>query len=242
MQHANIHTPAAATESLPPSALSAIAQRLRRVNTIKRAVLGMRQWRTHAIERWLNIHTAYRHPKRYRLDTQFADAVPNESVDYVLLRKLMKPLMLSPHDVLYDVGCGVGRVLCVFARCNIRKCIGIEFDPQLAEIAEHNSKRLRGRRAEIEIHCGDAAAADYSDGTIYWFFNPFGSHTLHSVMDRIERSVSDEPRLIRIVYVNPLHEDVLKRFDWLERTGFVQSPFFGAYGASYWRSTGHFTM
>jgi predicted RNA methylase len=233
------HSASPAKAQHTPSRLSltsTLARRMRGINTIKRVVLTARRWRTLAIERCLNIHTPYPHPEHYRLDTQFGDAVPNEPVDYLLLWKFMKPLRLGTHEVVFDIGCGMGRVLCAFARRNISQCVGIEFDPQLAEIAVENGRTLRGRRAAIEVRCGDAAEADYSAGTIYWLFNPFGSETLQRVMKRIERSVIEKPRAVRIVYVNPVHEDVLRQFRWLERTGFVQSPFFGTYGASYWRS------
>ena len=218
------------------SIMAPLADRMRRVSALKRAVVKIRQWRTSAIDRALNIHTPYPHPDRYRLDTQFGDAVPNEPVDYLLLRKFMKPLDLSPQDVVYDIGCGMGRVLCAFARRNVSRCIGIEFDPTLALIAKNNGDRLRGRQAEIQVECCDAAEADYSGGTIYWLFNPFGSLTLQTVVQRLHRSVADQPRLIRLVYVNPVHEDVLNQSGWLHRSGYVHSPFFGTYGASYWRS------
>lgn len=216
--------------------ITPMAQRLRRIGALKRAILRLRQWRARAIDNALNIHTPYPHSERYRLDTQFGDAVPNEPVDYLLLRKFMKPLALSPQDVMYDIGCGMGRVVCMFAREKISRCIGIEFDPQLARIAEENARRLRGRRAEIEIRCCDAAVANYSAGTIYWMFNPFGSQTLEAVMHRLHQSVAQHPRIIQLVYVNPVHEHVLERAGWLERTADVQSPLFGGYGASYWRS------
>jgi precorrin-6B methylase 2 len=89
----------------------------------------------------------------------------------------MKPVRIADHDVVMDIGCGMGRVLCVFARRRLKKCIGIEFSGELAGIAERNARALRGRRAPIEIRIGDAAEADYTEGTIFWIYNPFGERT-----------------------------------------------------------------
>jgi hypothetical protein len=87
----------------------------------------------------------------------------------------------------------MGRILCVFARKNIRRCIGIELFEDLCEISRANALRLRGRRASIEVICTDAAVADLSEGTIYYMYNPFGPATLHGVLENIMRSLLQAP-------------------------------------------------
>ena len=66
-----------------------------------------------------------------------------------------------PADTVIDIGCGMGRALCLFARRNVRKCIGIEYDPGFAERAREKlgltvlralfqfSKRTAGEAAEL---------------------------------------------------------------------------------------------
>ncbi len=82
-----------------------------------------------------------------------------------------------PQDVFGDLGCGMGRIVCVAARKTVRKSIGVELLEPLCEIAHRNATLLRGRKASIQIVCGDATTVDLSEGTIYFMFNPFGART-----------------------------------------------------------------
>ena len=47
-------------------------------------------------------------------------------------------------------------------------------------------------------------------------FHPFGPQTLSAVLSRLEQGLQTNPRHLRIVYVNPVHESVLKETEWLE--------------------------
>lgn len=72
-----------------------------------------------------------------------ADNLSYASPDYWYLGGLAKRLKLSREDVFYDIGCGMGRMLCVVARQRIRKCVGIELLEPLCEEAKRNALRLR---------------------------------------------------------------------------------------------------
>lgn len=149
--------------------------------------------------------------------SRFGDAGRYESPDYWNLRKVIAKLSPSGHDVVYDLGSGKGRVLCLFARHPVERCVGIELYEPLCEIARSNARRLRGRKAPIDIVCGDAADAPLDDGTIYFMFNPFGPETMTAVVDRIVASLKPQPRKITIVYHNERHEGVLASCDALHK-------------------------
>jgi SAM-dependent methyltransferase len=138
--------------------------------------------------------------------------------DYWYIRAIARRLKLAREDVFYDIGCGMGRILCVVARRRIRKCVGIELFEPLCEKARRNALRLRGRRAPIEIFCADAATADLSEGTVYCLFNPFGEDTLRDFLANLETSISRDPRKVTLVYYNPVHESVLKASGWLSKS------------------------
>jgi hypothetical protein len=225
------------------SDITAVANLLRSIPGLPNMVHLARRLRANIIDRRLNINTVPQ-PDRYpsfELSTSFADAVEYQVVDYLLLRRYIEPVQVRPDDILIDIGCGMGRVLCIFSRERLRKCIGIEFSGELASIAGRNARSLRGRRAPIEIRVCDAAEADYSEGTIFWIYNPFGERTMHVVLSRIGESLSTSPRQIRIVYVNPVCEAVFRQFSWLTCTNVRNFPFYhtGVEGAkvSYWRNT-----
>lgn len=188
---------------------------------------------------WLNIDTANdasaqtREFERqgahdYRSHYQGANYLYLERIAQRLTREASHPL------VFYDVGCGKGRPLCVMARHPFAKVVGVEFQPELCEIARRNARRLRGRMAPIEIVCADAASVDYSDGHVFFFFNPFGAPTLRAVMQSIERSLVSAPRRVSVVYYNPVHEEVLTECAWLECHGLL--PTYSGVRVSFWRS------
>ncbi len=137
------------------------------------------------------------------------------SPDYWYLRKVIRILKLRPEDVVYDIGAGKGRFLCMAARQQVRKCVGVELSDSLCAAARDNASRLRGRCAPIEIVCEDACAAPLSDGTVYFLFNPFGPDTMRVTLANIERSLSGNPRDIVIVYYNPTHASVFESCGWL---------------------------
>jgi predicted RNA methylase len=107
--------------------------------------------------------------------------------------------------------------LCVLARLPLKRVVGIELDAGLVEAARRNAERLRGRRAPIEVHCQDAAGADYSDGTIYLLYCPFGPETMKDVLEKIERSMIESPRRITVVYYHAMFSEVLRSCKWLEQ-------------------------
>lgn len=163
-----------------------------------------------------------------------------ESPDYWNLRKIAMQSKLSNEDVVYDIGAGKGRVLCVFARHHVKRCVGIELYEPLCEIARYNAQRLRGRRAPIEIRCQDAAKADYDDGTIYFMFNPFGPDTLQTVIHRIVASLEKHPRGVTIVYYNEQHGAILASSNVLRRVDEFRT--FSGVRVSFWSNVGGSTM
>ena len=145
------------------------------------------------------------------------DSGQYEVPDYWYMRKVRRILRAGPEDVIFDLGCGMGRFVCVMARTKVRKCVGVELYPRLCEAAQGNAGRLRGRRAPIEILCSDAAAADLSGGTIYYMYNPFGPATMGDVLANIRATLSGNPRNIAIVYYNSIHEQLFQASGWLEK-------------------------
>eukprot|EP00520_Triparma_pacifica_P019204 CAMPEP_0118638188 /NCGR_PEP_ID=MMETSP0785-20121206/3545_1 /TAXON_ID=91992 /ORGANISM="Bolidomonas pacifica, Strain CCMP 1866" /LENGTH=144 /DNA_ID=CAMNT_0006529409 /DNA_START=121 /DNA_END=552 /DNA_ORIENTATION=+ len=76
-------------------------------------------------------------------------------------------------DVIYDVGCGDGRVLIKFALLEgtpgETRFIGIEIDEDRATEARENVER-EGLSEKITILCQNALMVDYSDATIIFLY------------------------------------------------------------------------
>ena len=187
------------------------------------------------VERHLNIRTAGAWGDRSIGQGYFGDGRHYEPLDYPLLARCLKALELKEDDTVFEIGCGMGRVVCLLARRRIRKCVGIELSEELAGRARANVAALRGRRSPVEILAADAAFADYSEGTAFYLFNSFGPRTLETVLERIRATLDGNPRRVRFVYVNPFHDDVFEAAGWLRYAGAVRSRWFKTH-ASCWVS------
>jgi SAM-dependent methyltransferase len=145
----------------------------------------------------------------------FQDNYGYASADYQYIRKVIRRLNLKSDDIVYDLGCGMGRVICLFARQRIRKCVGVEIMEVLCMQARTNVRRVRGQQAPVEVICQDAAIANVDDGTVFYIFNPFGEKTLQAILENIRNSLLLNPRKVRIVYHNSVHKNVLDSCKWL---------------------------
>lgn len=186
------------------------------------------------IERMLGINS--RADALPELEGHYNDAWEYEPCDYPFLIRCLNVLELRPNDVVYELGCGLGRTLCLLARRRIARCVGIELSPELAAGAEANLRSLRGARSPAEVRIADAAFADYTDGTVFYLFNPFGDDTLRAVLERIDQSREVNPRPIRLIYLNPFHEHVIEKSGWLKRVRDVRAIWSNTF-ASYWVAT-----
>jgi SAM-dependent methyltransferase len=152
------------------------------------------------------------------------DGIIYQAGNYWNIRRIIGVLDVSADDVFYDIGCGKGRCLCMLARLPIRRVVGIELDPVLVSAARKNAERLRRRRAPIEVRCQDAATADYSEGTIYFLYSPFGPATMRDVLNGIQKSLVVQPRKITIIYYNAMFGDVLLTCGWLDPVHELKTP------------------
>jgi SAM-dependent methyltransferase len=161
---------------------------------------------------------------RYRLNTRggapspHADAHHYGYLAYHTYFSIFDRLQLTPDDVVVDLGCGKGRVVCVAATYRVKAAIGVEIDPPLCEIAEKNAASMHSRRAPIRIACQSAVDFDYDDTNVIVMFHPFGADTMRAVLAQWERSLERRPRIIRIAYGNPILSPLLAAKPWLQLT------------------------
>lgn len=166
-----------------------------------------------------------------RESSRFGDAYVNGPVSYWILRSYLDWKQVGPEEVFYDIGCGHGRVLCMVARRRVARCVGIELSAEFASKARTNAASLRGRVSQIEVRVGDAAEMDYSDGTTFYFGDPFGAETMRAVLKRIGDSVRLRPRRVRCIFVLPAEErsqavaQAIASSGWLRPTGRRSLPY-----------------
>lgn len=146
------------------------------------------------------------------------DNVGYGPIDYTTIAHIGEHLKLTPDDVVVDYGAGLAHVVCTFAATHIKKAIGVEIQPEYAAAARIHAQNQHHQIAPVEIFEGDAASFNPIEGTIFYFFNPFGAETMDAVAKRIHQSWIENPRRIRFVYACPVHNNVLNNQPWLKKT------------------------
>jgi hypothetical protein len=134
---------------------------------------------------------------------------------YKVLEILQDHLKLGPDDILIDYGSGKGRVLFFFATHKLKKLIGVEIRKELVDAANRNLASFSVKNAPIVFVHADALHFDPREGTVFFFFNPFGYQTFTAVIGKIKESLAASPRKIRIVYFNANFRYYLDEQDWL---------------------------
>lgn len=91
-------------------------------------------------------------------------------------------LCVGPGDVLYDLGCGDGRLLVAAARRGAR-CVGVEYDRPFAEKAR-SALRDAGFESSCEVLHADACTVDLSGATkIFVYLVPEGLRRMCGALD-----------------------------------------------------------
>ena len=121
------------------------------------------------------------------------DAVPYAPISYWLLKEVISSISPEKNDMIFDIKCGRGRRVALFSRFPVKKTVGVEIDPVLANAAKLNGVRVRGRRSPIAIMNCNALDVDYSEGTIFFLYYPFGAETLETLLGNIRRSLEKRP-------------------------------------------------
>lgn len=219
------------------SVMHEMLRTLRHVKWLPRTARQVRRAYSRMMDLRLNIDTADAEPPVRPAGTRHGDALEYEALDYPVIERFLDHLDVRESDVVYDIGCGKGRILCVAARRGPRRCVGIEFDRRLADIARLNADHLREPKAPIEVRTTDAAEADYEGGTVYCLFNPFGRRTVAATLDRIRATLETNPRPIRLGYGNAAHGYVMDESEWLRPAETLHSVWY-RYPIRLWTSFG----
>ena len=88
-----------------------------------------------------------------------------------LLVPLLDAVALGHDDVLYDIGCGDGRVLVEAARTFGVRCVGVERDARLCRDAVAAAD-AHGVSDLVTIHQGDAGGVPVDGATVVFLFIP----------------------------------------------------------------------
>lgn len=113
---------------------------------------------------------------------------------------LLAQARLGAHDVLVDLGSGLGHVPLLAAICSEAASIGIEREASYVECAQAAADALRLSRARFL--CMDARTADFAEGTLFYLYTPFRGAVLRAVLDALQREAQCRP--LRVAAHGPI--------------------------------------
>lgn len=123
----------------------------------------------------------------------------------IYLTRLLKRMKIKNSDSIIDLGCGLGSPMLYMMKFPFRKISGVEYSNELYEVCKSNFNKLNNPR--LNVFYGDAGDFNSFDDYNYIFmFNPFGLTIMSKVLDSIHKSYSNNPRIITLIYKNPVFD------------------------------------
>ena len=142
------------------------------------------------------------------------EMVPYQPTPARIVFELVDMADFRAHDVLYDLGAGLGQVVILANLLSGVRAKGVEADPAYCAYARRCAHDL-GLSGVSFIHA-DARQADYGDGTVFFLYTPFEGNMLQQVLDQLKGEA--ETRTIRIYTYGPC-TFVVSHQDWLRPVG-----------------------
>lgn len=130
-----------------------------------------------------------------------------------LIERAKAELELSDYAFI-DFGSGKGRVLMVAGQYSFAEVIGVEFSPELNEIAAANICQLPlefTNHNRIRLVATDAVMFEPPPcNLVCYFYNPFGKPVMNQVAKRLAAHNKDLGYRVVVIYVDPQHLDAFQ--------------------------------
>jgi SAM-dependent methyltransferase len=141
-----------------------------------------------------------------------------------MIEALRKQSQSDFHDFVFlDLGSGKGRTLLMAADYPFRRIVGVELLPTLHQAAQENLSKYRSESQKcfsLESICADATDFPLPvEPIVLYLFNPFPEAGLKRVIANLEQSLREHPRVVYVLYHNPLLEHVLVESAALKKIG-----------------------
>src|SRR4051812_35698936 len=145
---------------------------------------------------------------------------PYQPTEPTVFQDMLKSLDIDFGEFTFvDLGSGKGRTLLMAAEFGFRRIVGVELLSDLHTIAQSNIQKS-DYKDRIESICVDAR--DYTfplEPLVIYLFNPLPSAVLNRVIENVAASLALAPRPLRIIYHNPVAQDVLADARFLRKIG-----------------------
>jgi precorrin-6B methylase 2 len=107
--------------------------------------------------------------------------------------RMLELAELQSRDVLYDLGCGDGRIVIQAAERYGVRAVGVDIDPRRIAEARRNARK-RGMENCVTFLCEDAFATDLSKATVVTLYlTAFGTYKLQA---KLQKELPDGARVV----------------------------------------------
>ncbi len=142
---------------------------------------------------------------------------PYQPTEPALFAEIMAGLEINFQDFTFiDVGSGKGRVLLMAAHYPFHRILGIELLPTLHHVAQENLRDYKSDSQKcfaLEAICADAREFIFpAEPLVLYLFNPLPEPALIDTIANLDRSLKQDPRIVYLLYHNPLLEHVLRNY------------------------------
>jgi SAM-dependent methyltransferase len=124
------------------------------------------------------------HQRRYGFE-QFT----YEGTPYAYVRHFLHAINPTLSDVIYDLGCGYGKVVFYCALTTQAVAKGIEIVAE--RVGEAQAIKEKFSIEQAEFIRGNVTEQNFRDGTAFFLFNPFSDHAFWWVMEELHSIASD---------------------------------------------------
>jgi len=151
---------------------------------------------------------------------------PYQPTEAALFHEMLAALQEQTHAdfhnfIFIDLGSGKGRTLLMASDHPFRRIVGVELLPALHQAAQKNLREYRNEAQKcfaLESICADASEFDFpEEPMVLYLFNPLPESGLRRVIANLEQSLRDHPRVVFVLYHNPLLEHVLSESAGLKK-------------------------
>jgi SAM-dependent methyltransferase len=145
------------------------------------------------------------------------DLAPYVATPMPIVERMLDLAGVAAEDVVYDLGCGDGRIVIAAADRFGARGVGVDLDPRRIEEARRRAKTA-GVESLVEFRVEDATATDLSEATVVTLYLlPESNELLRPIM---ERRLAAGSRVVSHEYEipgwKPLHEEAVQAEDGAE--------------------------
>jgi len=139
---------------------------------------------------------------------------------YYIARKVFKLVRSELRDSEFvDIGCGAGRILMFVSEFKPKKVTGVEFSEKLCVQAKNNLNAHfdKSHNLSLDWEVVHADALEYlisPSANVFFFYDPFNEMTMRKMIEKINSSVTQYPRHVKVIYISPAHRSVFIEYGY----------------------------